>query len=267
MPRALIVEDEAPLAAELAELLCELWPGLELAPIANNGLQALQTIFADPPDIAFLDIQIPAPNGLEVARIIRDQCHIVFVTAYDAHAIEAFEKGALDYLLKPISRERLAITVQRLQQRAGSRAPDLTARLPVSPSANPSANPASNQATNQATIDPANKAPRYLRWLSATVGSSLRLVMIDEVVFFQAEQKYTRVVLADSEVLIKKSLKELLSELDPEQFWQTHRSTLVNALEIASIEPNLAGKLAIRLKRRREQLPVSEAFVRQFRQM
>jgi DNA-binding LytR/AlgR family response regulator len=247
MTRALIVEDEPALAAELAEILQQLWPQLELLPIAGNGLQALQSIFADKPEIAFLDIQIPDPNGLEVARIIRDACHIVFVTAYDAHAIEAFEKGALDYVLKPINRARLALTVQRLQQRAGSTIPDLSTFLPApAPSPGPG---------------------RHLRWITATQGQALRLITTDEVVFFQTEQKYTRVVLANSEVLIKKSLKELMNELDPGQFWQSHRSTLVNALEIASIEPNLAGKLVIKLKSRREQLPVSEAFVRRFRQM
>ncbi|MBI3228783.1 MAG: response regulator, partial [Burkholderiales bacterium] len=155
MTTALIVEDEPFLASELAELLQSLWPELTLAPPANNGLQALQYIFQHKPDIAFLDIQIPDPNGLEVARIVRDTCHIVFVTAYDQHAIEAFEKGAIDYLLKPISRERLQLTVQRLQQRITSPAPDLAQMLPSAPAV--------------------PQQGRYLRWITATIGQSLRL--------------------------------------------------------------------------------------------
>jgi DNA-binding LytR/AlgR family response regulator len=251
MTTALIVEDEIPLAIELAEHLQALWPALQLLPAAHNGVQALQTIFQHKPEIVFLDIQIPEPNGLEVAKIIRDQCQIVFVTAYDAHAIEAFERGAIDYVLKPLAPERLALTVQRLQQRVQSSAPNCTPNL-------------DDYFTPKSL---ATASSRYLRWITATIGQSLRLITIDEVIFFQAELKYTRVVLADSEVLIKKSLKELLSELDPEQFWQTHRSTLVNALEIASIEPNMAGKLVIKLKSRRELLPVADSFVRKFRQM
>lgn len=250
MNSALIVEDEPELAAELQEMLHELWPDLRFLPQAQNGLQALQSIFQDKPTIIFLDIQIPDPNGLEVARIVRDSSHIVFVTAYDEYAIEAFEKGAIDYILKPLNRERLALTVQRLKQRISSAPSDLLALLP-----------------DIAGVANAPAAGRYLRWITASLGQSLRLITIDEVIFFQSEQKYTRVVLANSEVLIKKSLKELLAELDPEQFWQTHRSTVVNALEVASIEPNIAGQLAIKLKSRREQLPVSEAFVRKFRQM
>ena len=247
MTTAVIVEDEPALADELAEVLHNLWPELVIIKRAPNGVEALQCIFQDKPDIAFLDIQIPDPNGLEVARIVRDACHIVFVTAYDAHALEACEKGAIDYILKPISQNRLATTVQRLQQRLNHAPLDYSDMV--------------------GQVQSKDTRPHFLRWITASHGQSLRLITIDEVIFFQADHKFTRVVLAESEVLIKKSLKELLSELDPDQFWQTHRSTVVNALEIASIEPNLAGNLAIKLKSRREQLPVSEAFVRKFRQM
>lgn len=246
-PTAIIVEDEAALADELCEQLQSLWPDLYITGQARSGEEALRLVLATPPDIVFLDIQIPDPNGLQVARIIRGRCHIVFVTAYDAHALEAFERGAVDYLLKPVSRERLAETVQRLQRHLPIAPPDLSPMLD--------------------DLESGASATRYLRWMTAPVGNSVRLITVDEVVYFQAAHKSTRVVLADADVLIKKSLKELLAELDPEQFWQTHRSTVVNALHIASIGPKLNGELAIMLKSRREQLPVSEAFVRKFRQL
>ncbi len=246
-PKALIVEDEPRLADELRELLGQLWPALEVVGQAADGVDALRAIARLAPDVVFLDIQIPDPNGLEVARLIGDRCHIVFVTAYDAHAVDAFDAGAVDYILKPIDRERLARTVQRLELRLRQQPQDMSA------------------VALQAQAGQAGSS--YLRWITATVGSTLRLITTDEVVFFQTEQKYTRVVLADSEVLIKKSLKDLLAELDPAQFWQLHRSTLVNAQEVLSIEANMAGQPSVRLKSRRELLPVSETFLRRFRNM
>lgn len=245
-PSALIVEDEPGLRDELREQLLALWPALNVVGFAADGVDALRQIARHAPDIVFLDIQIPEPNGLDVARTLRDRCHIVFVTAYDQHALEAFDNGAVDYILKPIDPARLALTVQRLQQRIDSKPADLGQILAALPAA---------------------KAPAYMRWITASVGNALRLITTDEVIFFQSDQKYTRVVLADSEVLIKKPLRDLMSELDPEQFWQTHRSTVVNASQIASIEPNMAGQLSLKLKGRREQLPVAEAFVRRFRQL
>lgn len=246
-PSALIVEDEPGLRDELREQLLALWPALNVVGFAGDGIDALRQIARHAPDIVFLDIQIPEPNGLDVARTLRDRCHIVFVTAYDQHALEAFDNGAVDYILKPIDPARLALTVQRLQQRIDSKPADLSQILAALPAASA---PAS-----------------YMRWITASVGNALRLITTDEVIFFQSDQKYTRVVLADSEVLIKKPLRDLMNELDPEQFWQTHRSTVVNASQIASIEPNMAGQLSLKLKGRREQLPVAEAFVRRFRQL
>jgi DNA-binding LytR/AlgR family response regulator len=246
-PRALIVEDEPGLRDELREQLLALWPALNVVGFAADGVDALRQIARHAPDIVFLDIQIPEPNGLDVARTLRDRCHVVFVTAYDQHALEAFDNGAVDYFLKPIDPARLALTVQRLQQRIDSKPADISQILAALPAA---AAPAS-----------------YMRWITASVGNALRLITTDEVIFFRSDQKYTRVVLADSEVLIKKPLRDLMTELDPEQFWQTHRSTVVNASQIASIEPNMAGQLSLKLKGRREQLPVAEAFVRRFRQL
>ena len=246
-PSALIVEDEAALGEELRELLQGLWPALRVVGQAEDGVTAMRMIAQHRPDIVFLDIQIPDPSGLEVAQAIRDSCHIVFVTAYDAHAIEAFENGAVDYLLKPIDSTRLALTVQRLQRRQASAPPDWSGLLE--------------------RLQPRQPRAAHLRWITASVGNALRLITADEIVFFQSDSKYTRVVLADSEVLIKKTIRELVAELDPEQFWQTHRSTIVNALEVASIEPAMSGQLSIKLKSRRERLPVAESFVKRFRQM
>lgn len=246
-PRALIVEDEPALHDELRELLAGLWPELMIVGHAVDGVDALRQIARHAPDVVFLDIQIPEPNGLDVARTLRDRCHIVFVTAYDMHALEAFDNGAVDYILKPVDPVRMATTVRRLRQRIDAAPADLSPML--------------------ASLQPLQTGASYLRWITASVGNALRLITIDEIVFFQSDQKYTRVVLADSEVLIKKTLKELMSELDPDQFWQIHRSTVVNAGEITSIEPNMAGQLSLKLKSRREQLPVAEAFMRRFRQM
>jgi len=243
---ALLVEDEPALRDELREMLAALWPELKIIGEAQDGLEALRMVAQHQPRIVFLDIQIPEPNGLEVARHIGDRCHVVFVTAYDAHAVDAFEKGAADYLLKPLSAGRLSVTIGRLKQALTRGPSDLIGLMELIQAGQPRA---------------------HLRWITANVGKSLRMVTIDEVVYFQSDQKLTRVVLADSEVLIKKTLKDLLSELDPEQFWQTHRSTIVNALEISSMEPDMSGRLVVKLKNRREQLPVSESFVRRFRQM
>ncbi len=244
---ALIVEDEPALRDELRELLHALWPELHIVAEAQNGLDALRLIGEHRPAIVFLDIQIPEPGGLDVARCIGDRCHVVFVTAYDEHAIAAFDNGAADYLLKPINGARLAVTVQRLKQKL--------------------AHPPIDLFKLAGQLNAPHDRPRHLRWITATVGKSLRMIMIDEVMFFQSDQKYTRVVLADSEVLIKRPLKDLLTELDPDQFWQIHRSTVVNAMEVAAIEPNMAGQLSVKLRNRREQLPVSENFIRKFRQM
>ena len=247
---AMIVEDEAALRDELADVLTALWPELELVGSAADGAQALALFERQQPDIVFLDIQIPGRNGLEVASLLAGRCHIVFVTAYDMHAIEAFEKGALDYVLKPIALDRFAVTVRRLKERL--RGPDADVREIV------------DQLRGKAG---AGGPVRHLRWITAAVGKSVRFIAVDEVIYFQSNHKYTRVVLADAEFLIKKTLKELLAELDPEQFWQTHRSTVVNALAVTAMEPDFSGRLTMRLRGRREQLPLSEGFAAKYRQM
>ena len=248
--RALVVEDEAPLRDELCEALAAAWPALDI--VDTRGFDGETDAAAGPEQRApwallFLDIRIPDPDGLEVARLVGDRVHVVFVTAYDKYALAAFERGAVDYLLKPLQPERLARVVQRLQLRdllapATARA----ARCRRRPAGKPRPRPA------------AALADRHCRPRDALHRGRRSSVLPVR------RQVHARVALADSEVLIRRTLKELIAELDPEQFWQTHRSTVVNALEVASVEPNMAGKLTLRLKRRRDNLPVSDGFMRRF---
>ena len=241
-PTALIVEDEPLLRAELRDKLAELWPELELLGEAANGVEALRMMHALQPDVLFLDIQMPGIDGIAVAQQAPPASRIVFVTAFGSHALQAFDAGAVDYLVKPITMARLAATVNRLRTRSA-------AQRPAPP---PSA--------------PAPAAPRHIKWIKASLGDTVRLIMVDEVVLFQADGKCTRVVSGAGEALIRTPLKTLIGQLDPEQFAQIHRSTIVNLREIDRIERQGAGML-LHLRGRRETYPVSEAFARQFRQM
>jgi DNA-binding LytR/AlgR family response regulator len=227
MPTALIVEDEPLLRAELRDKLAALWPELALAGEAGNGVEAMRMVHALQPDVLFLDIQI------------------VFVTAFPEHALGAFDAGAIDYLVKPITLARLAATVNRLRDRA------------------PAAPPAAQPATLAAPVD---RGPRYIKWIKASSGDTFRLVIVDDIVLFQSDGKYTRVVSSAGDALIRTPLKELIAQLDPEQFAQVHRSMIVNLREIDRLERDGAGML-LRLRGRRETYPVSEMFARQFRQM
>lgn len=247
-PTAAVAEDEATLRHQLVEQLGQLWPELRVIGEAADGVQALRLLDEQKPDILFLDIEMPGATGLEVARQASGRCHIVFVTAYDQHAVSAFEQGAIDYILKPISAARLFTTVGRLKQRITappSNVDDLLGHF---------------SARTQA-------AHSYLRWINASVGQNLRLITVDEVMYFQADNKYTRVVTVDGEALIRKSLKELIEELDPQQFWQIHRSTLVNAAAIASVTRDFRGRMMVKLKKRDDSLLVSDTYAHLFRQM
>jgi DNA-binding LytR/AlgR family response regulator len=199
----------------------------------------------------FLDIQMPGATGLEVARQASGRCHVVFVTAYDQHAVAAFDQGAVDYVLKPVSAARLFTAVSRLKQRLGTPPARLEATLAALPTAGGVAVP----------------ARQFLRWINASVGQNLKLITVDEVSYFQADNKYTRVVTGEGEALIRKPLKELVEELDPEQFWQIHRSTLVNATSIASVTRDFRGRMLVKLKARPESLLVSDSYTHRFRQM
>ncbi len=224
-----------------------LWPELRIVGKACDGLEALQLLDRLAPELLFLDIQMPGLTGLEVARQAAGRCHVVFVTAYDAHAVAAFEEGAVDYVLKPYSVERLALTVGRLRQRIGS-----------------SAAPLDNLLRELARVAPERK---YLRWINAAHGQDVSLITVDEILYFQADTKYTLVVTAQGESLIRRPLKELQDELDPAQFWPIHRSTIVNANAVAGVTRDLRGRIFVKLKSRNDRLPVSEAHAHLFRQM
>ena len=244
---ALIAEDEAVLREELRMQLAALWPELDVVALAGSGIEALQLLDRHRPDIAFLDIEMPGLTGLEVARACEGRCRVVFVTAYDAHAVAAFEHGAIDYVLKPYNASRLAATVRRVRERLDDTLPALGSVL----------------------RELAQSLPphRHLRWINASEGHDVRLITIDEVVYFQSDTKYTRVVTADSEALIRMSLKELQEQLDPTSFWLIHRSTIVNANAIAGVARDFRGRVLFKLKSRNERLAVSEAHEQLFKQM
>jgi DNA-binding LytR/AlgR family response regulator len=244
---AIVAEDEVTLRHQLVEQLGQLWPELTIVGEAADGVQALRLLDEHKPDVLFLDIQMPGATGLEVARQASGRSRVVFVTAYDEHAVAAFEQGAIDYVLKPIAAARLFTTVSRLKERLGSppvRLENVLGQLATT--------------TTQRT---------YLRWINASVGQNLRLITVEEVHYFQADNKYTRVVTADGEALIRKPLKELVDELDPNQFWQIHRSTLVNVATIAGVTRDFRGRMLVKLRKREETLLVSDTYSHLFRQM
>jgi DNA-binding LytR/AlgR family response regulator len=243
-----LAEDEALLADELAELLHTLWPQLQIAARAGDGVAALHAIEAHAPDFAFLDIHMPLLSGIEVAGRIAGRCHVVFITSYDQHALEAFEAGAIDYVLKPITAARLLTTVERLKARLLQAPADLRPAL---------------QGVSQRPPMPQN----YLQWINASRGAAVRLITVEEILYFKSDQKFTLVVTADSEALIRKTIRELGDELDPTMFWQVHRSTVVNVYAIDSVIRDERGNLTLRLKNRPEILAVSEAYTHLFRQM
>jgi DNA-binding LytR/AlgR family response regulator len=230
--------------------LARAWPDLEIVAEAENGFRALELFETHTPDLAFLDIRMPGMSGLEVARELAGRCHIVFVTAYDQHAIEAFEHGAVDYLLKPVDEERLTVTVGRLKERLKSPPSQIDDLL-----------------TSLTQRLKADGKPAYLRWIKAQIGANLRLIPTEEIVYFHAEDKYTRVFTATAEALIKKPIKELTDELDPDKFWQIHRATIVNATEIASVARDVRERLIVSLKHRPDKLEVSRTYGHLFKQM
>jgi len=244
----IVAEDEPLLRAELAEQLTKLWPELEIVGQAADGVEALRLLVIKKPDIVFLDIQMPGMTGLEVARQAAGRCHIVFVTAFDQYAIAAFEQGAVDYVMKPISLPRLATTVTRLKDRIALPPADLSSVV--------------GQIQRQSVE---NKV--YLRWVNASVGNTIKLITVEEICYFKADSKYTLVATPTAESLIRKPIRELTDELDPNLFWQIHRSTLVNVGAIAGVTRDVRGNLQVKLKQRPELLAVSESYNHLFRQM
>ena len=251
MPTALLLEDEPLLRENLRGALARLWPELDIVCDTGDGDEALAFLLARTPDIAFLDIRVPGTSGVDIARKYSGRMHIVFVTAHQDYAIEAFERGAVDYVLKPLQLARLSTTVERLKEKLGR--PPAEVRDALS------------------DFEPAapKKAPggEATRWLQATVGHQTKLITIREVLYFQSDSKYTRVVRAHDEALIRKSLVELMETLDANQFWQIHRGTLVNIEFIESVIRDGLGGLELVLKGRAERLKVSRSYRHLFKGM
>jgi DNA-binding LytR/AlgR family response regulator len=260
---ALIADDEAPMRDLLRARLHAVWPELQIVAEAANGVQAVELGSRHKPDIAFLDIRMPGLSGIEAARQLYTHSHIVFATAYDQYALDAFQQGALDYLLKPVSADRLATTCARLRTRLETR--HGTSREAEAPEIGQQLARLTALLENKGQAKPTTG---YLRWIQAQVGASLRMVSTREVLFFQADDKYTRVQTATAEFLIRKTLKELLDELDPDEFWRIHRSTLVRVDAIAEVSRDVRGRQMLRLKNfQGEQLEVSRNHSHLFQQM
>lgn len=255
MPKrtAIIAEDEKPLRRHLRSRLEEVWPDLHIVAEAQNGEEALDLIGRHHPDIAFLDIQMPGLSGMEVAQRVAGSCRVVFVTAYDQYAVDAFETEAVDYLLKPVTRERLAKTISRLKSG-------------ITPSGPPSLQ--TLQGVERVLADMAEQEESsHLRWVRVQQGESVRLVPVDEICYFKSSDKYTVVRTAEGEFLIRKPIKALVRELDPDVFWQIHRGTVVNVSCIAGVSRSLTGRGVVRLKNLPESLTVSQPYMHLFKQM
>ncbi|MGI4718015.1 MAG: LytR/AlgR family response regulator transcription factor [Janthinobacterium lividum] len=247
MSRVLIAEDEPLMRERLAGMLAGCWPEADIVLEAENGNDAWDGFLEHEPEVVFLDIRMPGLSGLEVAERIGDGAHVVFVTAYDQYAVEAFDAGAVDYLLKPVQADRLERAVARIRAKLANPPADLGDLL-----------------RHLKTSLPGARSEK-LKWLKATVGRQIRLIDVDEVLFFQSDTKYTRVVLPDSEALVRTPLKDLLGGLDRDRFWQIHRGTLVNVGAIAAVERIDAERMQVLLRGCEEKLPVSRTFTHLFR--
>ena len=246
--KAVIAEDEPVLRRELVDLLARLWPELTVSAEAGDGIEAMHALEAHAPDVLFLDIQMPGMTGLEVAQQASGRAHVVFVTAFDQYAVAAFEQGAVDYVLKPFTSARLATSIARLKAKVD-------------------AAPANLDGILQSLAARLAGAREYLRWITASQGSEVRLITVDEICYFQADNKYTLVVTVDQESLIRRSIRDLLPELDPSMFWQIHRSTVININAIAGVQRDVGGHLRVKLKQRKETLPVSDPYLHLFKSM
>jgi DNA-binding LytR/AlgR family response regulator len=273
MTTALIADDERLLREQLRARLAEVWPELEIVAEAKNGAEAVALTEQRHPDIVFLDIRMPGMTGVEAARAIAQLpvaedgddagdaepwhgCEIVFITAYDQYAIEAFEQGVVDYVLKPAERARLQLTVDRIKKRLAERASDES----------PDASGMQQLLQRLATRMNPGAAPK-LKWIQATVGAAIQMIPVEDVLFFISDEKYTRVQTATIEALIRKPIKELVDELDAEAFWQIHRSTLVNARMIAGVTRDLRGRQLVAVRGHPEKLEVSRSYAGLFKGM
>lgn len=256
-PTALIADDEPLLREALARMLANAWPELEIVATARNGREAVEQFEARQPDVCFLDVHMPGLSGVQAAHQIGRRAHLVFVTAFDQYAVQAFAQGALDYLVKPVEPARLADTVARLQERLQTAQPALNTEALLQQLA----------AKLKQEVE-----PLPLRWIRATVGQSLRLIPVEEIDFLRSDEKYTLIAWRGDEgkpgeALIRTPLKELVAQLDPELFAQVHRSVVVNLRAISHVKRGLNETADIHLKGRSEVLPVSRNYLHLFRQM
>ena len=283
MPRAVIADDERLMRDQLRTRLHQVWPELEVVAEAKNGLEAVQAVREHQPDVIFLDIRMPGLTGVEAAKEIAqlelsDDAllpEMVFITAYDQYAIDAFEQGVVDYVLKPAEPERLKLTADRLKTRLMQRANDLNGQVMVDvrgetklPTANNAlANHSFQQLLHLLAAQVSGHPAQYLSWLQASVGQTIQMVDIKDVLYCVSDEKYTRVQTAKQEFLIRKPIKELVDELDPAVFWQIHRSTLVNVKAIAGVVRDEGGRQVVMVKGRSDKLTVSRSASQFFRGM
>jgi DNA-binding LytR/AlgR family response regulator len=245
--KVLVAEDEPLMRERLLDMLALAWPEAQVVATAENGNDAWDGFLEHEPQVVFLDIRMPGLSGLEVAERVGKLAHVVFVTAYDEYAVQAFDAGAVDYLLKPVQRDRLDKAVARIREKLDARPADLGDILRHLKTALP------------------GTAREKMKWIRATIGRQIRLIDVDDVLFFQSDSKYTRVVLPGFEALVRIPLKDLLSGLDREQFWQIHRGTLVNVNAIAAAERIDAERMHVLLRGCEEKLLVSRTFAHLFR--
>jgi DNA-binding LytR/AlgR family response regulator len=258
MPTAIIADDERLMRDQLRLRLTQVWPELDIIGEAKNGDEAVQLVGELKPDLTFLDIRMPGKTGMEAAREIGGQSAIVFVTAYDQYAVEAFERGAIDYVLKPPELERLQVTVDRLKERLKAQQ-EQPGVLPVNDSV--------TLMLSQLAEKIAAPKPKHLQWIQASIGQDLRMIPVEDILFFRSDEKYTSVQTEKFEALIRKPVRDLAEELDPALFWQIHRATLVNVNAIDGVTRDLRGRHLVMIKGRSDKLEVSRSFLHLFKQM
>ncbi|MFK3738646.1 LytR/AlgR family response regulator transcription factor [Massilia sp. TN1-12] len=259
MPTAIIADDERLMRDLLRTRLSQVWPELQIVGEAKNGDEAVQLVAELKPDLTFLDIRMPGKTGMDAARDIGDASRVVFVTAYDEYAVEAFERGAIDYVLKPPEPERLKITVDRLKERLAAPAATQAQAANV--------NDTVTAMLSQLAEKIAAPKPKYLQWIQASIGQDLRMIPVEEILFFRSDEKYTCVQTEKFEALIRKPVRDLAEELDPALFWQIHRATLVNVNAIEGVTRDIRGRHLVLVKGRSEKLEVSRSFLHLFKQM
>ena len=278
MTRALIADDERLMREQLRARLSEVWPELEIVAQARNGQEAVALTEQHHPDIVFLDIRMPGLTGIDAARQIAQLptyedaqgwpgCEIVFITAYDQYAVEAFEQGVVDYVLKPAERERLQVTVARIRQRMAERSSHNAGDTDDLPPPLPTHTPDMQQLLQRLAGQINPQSPGKLQWIQATVRQSIQMIPVEDVLFFISDEKYTRVQTATVEALIRKPIKELIEELDMQLFWQIHRSTLVNVKAIAGVSRDERGRQLVSVRGLTEKLEVSRSYAGLFKAM